>query len=572
MATPWQKIGEFRAIVNPRFDCPPLRQSLAGILEIAGGPDATLLQAGRHRTIRLPLPCADGSIDAVAKIFGAQSPFKDLWDRLHATKARRTFDAAAFLAEAGIGTTPPIACLERWRSGRLSSSVFVSAFVPDSLCFKDWLVDLWRRNAPYSAFLEAIERAATGIRALHDAGCAHGDLGNQNVFFTRRGPGLPYRDALFLDLNRARFSPVPLDSDERARDLARICLPPGFFDAFFRLYWGGTPPLSFLAQWRKCARRFRIHSATRKFRHPFRELSYRLDPRKAPAQAAYPPPERQWVWDDAARRPAPVAPDAELAARIEPSFRRSLFSKSRQLARRYSPRTLSARPQCIDFPDSAPALRRIVLSPDALGAIHGRLARANSRSALARLSPLDNPGDVAKVLEAARSLAAGGAGVAFQFQQAPGFTGAEPIVEFADRIVSGCGFTPDWISVGQGVNSPAWAIRSREALADFIAASGHFATSRHKWNVVSAAVDSPVFGPCCACIEALFSKNAPYSALALACDGGPQAIDSESRALRAFASGTFYARRRIVAISSSPLPLSYRPAPPIGEVCAPEFS
>ncbi|MBR0057433.1 MAG: hypothetical protein IJP66_08910, partial [Kiritimatiellae bacterium] len=332
MEPTWQKTGGYRALVNPQIDSEALRQSLASIESLASAPDATLLQAGRHRTVRLALDCGGGRrIDAVAKFFGRQSPLKDIADRVIGTKAHRTYDAARFLASQGIGTTPPIACLERWRGPRLTSCVFVSAFVAGATCFKDRLVELWRSRAPYSEFRDAIGAAARGVRALHDAGCTHGDLGNQNIFFSPDPDGGPCGDALFMDLNRARFDDVPLPMARRARDLARICLPEGFMDVFMRLYWGEEPPRAFMREWRLHHRLFRIHSATRKYRHPIRELDYALNPQKAPAQASYPPRRLQWVWDDKAMRPAPVAHDATLLSYLEPRYRSRLLRNSRAL-------------------------------------------------------------------------------------------------------------------------------------------------------------------------------------------------------------------------------------------------
>ena len=52
MDVAWQKIGAFRGVVNPLLDSPHLRASLVNIRESLSAPEASLLQAGRHRTTR----------------------------------------------------------------------------------------------------------------------------------------------------------------------------------------------------------------------------------------------------------------------------------------------------------------------------------------------------------------------------------------------------------------------------------------------------------------------------------------------------------------------------------------
>ena len=576
MKAPWQRIGAFRALVSPALDSPELRASLAQIESIAASPEATLLQAGRHRTVRLRLCGAGGrQIDAVAKFFGRQSPFKDLWDRLHSSKARRTFDAASFLAKSGIGTTPPVACLERWRGPRLTCGIFVSLYVDDALCFKDRLVELWNTRAPYSSFLAVLRLAATGIRALHDAGCRHGDLGNQNVFFTRRSPGGPYCDALFLDLNRTRFGSSPLTTWQRGRDLARICLPPGFMALFMRLYWGEEPPPRFISAWRFWYRLFRFHSKTRKFRHPFRELDYVLNPQKAPAQAPYPPARLQWVWDDEKSRPAQVAADEKaLLGFLEPSYRKWLLREGRLLLRRFSSETLAARPSRLDAPPDAPVVRRtIVREADAIRA--GEAVRATGcRKALVRISMAETEEMVRRRIEVARHVASLGVGVAIQIMQRPDFLGAESLAAFTGRVLASCGFAPDWVCVGQGVNTLAWGVRDFPSRDAMIAAGANIATDLRADSprVLSTAVEAPVMQTGLANVATLFSRNVRYAGIALAWREGDGTLAGEARALRALAAGAFYARSQVFVISDSPVPESVEKTLRglVGELCAPE--
>ena len=285
----WTTVGKYRALIRPEFDSRDLRESLAALPDVLKGPGVKVLQAGRHITSRLALPAAGAAIDAVVKQFGRQSPAKDLWDRLHGSKARRTFAAADFLKAGGVGTIPPVACLERWAGIRLKESYFISAYMADTVCLKDRLAEIWRTSTDGADFAPLLKLVAEGIRDLHDAGCTHGDLGNQNIELVRDKDGDGFSSVAFLDLNRARFG-KELSIADRAGDLARIALPDGLYDRFFSFYWRGDVPPEFVSAYRRLRALFKLHGKTRKFRHPFRELKYRRHPETAPAQAGYPLP------------------------------------------------------------------------------------------------------------------------------------------------------------------------------------------------------------------------------------------------------------------------------------------
>lgn len=550
----WQQIGRYRALVNPLFDSPALRSSLAGIAELLASPDARVLQAGRHRTIRLAMQAEGGSIDAVAKVFGRQSLLKDCWDRIHGSKALRTYSAAMRLAEGGIGTTPPVACLEQWRGPRLVCGIFVSVFLGDILCFKDRLVDLWATRARFGDFDEAIRVAAEGVRRLHDCGCSHGDLGNQNIFLVRGVEGGPYSEALFLDLNRSRFRLGALPDEERGRDLARICLPDGFMALFMRRYWEGDPPARFLRAWRRWRRRFRIHSATRKFRHPLRELDYSLHPWKAPAQAAYPPLQRQWVWDGTSRHPAEAILPETLATLLDCGYRREVARLDAALARRFKLASSIHLPQCLDAPAAAPVALRLTIEAESPAQARAAMEAMRTDKILLRVSEADDPADVERKAAIGRALAAEGAGIAVQVQQMPPFLGGNAVA-FAEGFLARLGVGPDWICVGQGINSLPWGLRSAEDRRRFLEASAHFATNgRYSgMSVAAAAIESPVMQAGCGNISVMLGKNVRYRALALVWGDGCPPLEKELETLRALAAGSFYARQKAIVIAETGL-------------------
>lgn len=280
----WTRLGRYRALVAPAG---------AGLDEALIDLDALLarngevLQAGRHITRRLRVGTTGASYDLVVKTFGRQSIIKDAFDRLFGSKALRTFLAASFMRDRGIGTVPPIACLEEWRGPRLVSSHFVSLHIGPSICFTDRLSEVWSECGDGTAFTPLLALVADAVRKLHDAGCAHGDLGNQNIELLRGDVPGTFSGVAFLDLNRARFG-KPLSIAARACDLARISLPVGLYDDFFRLYWSGSEPHGFRRAYRLYRFLFSLHGLTRPFRHPLREMRYRQHPETAPAQAGYP--------------------------------------------------------------------------------------------------------------------------------------------------------------------------------------------------------------------------------------------------------------------------------------------
>lgn len=284
----WITVGPFRALIKSDIDTAEFRKYISDLPELLSGPEVKVLQAGRHRTLRFPIHLVHGTLDVVVKEFGHQSPLKDLWDRSHGTKAFRTFSAALYMNSHGIGTIPPVACLEQWSGARLVKSFFISLYLPNTVCMKDHLADIWHAGNKED-FKQLLKIVAKGIRQLHDAGCTHGDLGNQNIELVKNSAGTGFSSIAFLDLNRSRFGKT-LTIAERAKDLARIALPYGLYEEFFKFYWQGDIPADFETAYRRCRFIFRLHGHTRRFRHPLRELKYRRRPETAPAQVGYPKP------------------------------------------------------------------------------------------------------------------------------------------------------------------------------------------------------------------------------------------------------------------------------------------
>lgn len=279
-----------------------LLESLAGIDRLADAGTVIGGKAGRNRNVRIALPADVGSIDAVVKVFGGFS-VSGFLRGAGGSKARRTFDAAVFLREAGVGTPAPVAWLERRSGGRVTESYFVSEYEPGTVSFKDELIRLFRQEPECALFMELLQRVALAVREMHDAGFVHYDLGNQNILL-QAGGGNRWKRVLFVDLNRGRMNSEVSDR-QRARDISRIYLPSDFLRVFKEMYWKGMVPGAGFQKWESFYRRmYAIHAGTRSIRHPVRE--YRRSDGGEAALPEYPSEKDMWVWDSRSEQPVNV--------------------------------------------------------------------------------------------------------------------------------------------------------------------------------------------------------------------------------------------------------------------------
>ncbi len=254
---------------------------------------AEVLTDGRNRNLRLTLVDGGGQrLEVAVKQFGVPSRFKQHLDRTRGGKARRTWLAARHLATHGVGTPLPLACLERWDAGRLVESYFISRFEPETTSLAEALSWLYHHDPECAHFMALLQTVAPVLRAMHEAGYLHADLGNQNILLRRAGVAR-WRDPLLIDLNRGSIHPS-LTWAQRGRDLARLTLPSDFLRVFMEMYCAAVPPADMLAAESAARRRFAWHTRTRRWRHPIRERLAR-DER---GEHAYPANRDLWVWDD----------------------------------------------------------------------------------------------------------------------------------------------------------------------------------------------------------------------------------------------------------------------------------
>lgn len=288
-----ERVGRYSGIVADRFRESDLLAQLSGLDEILAGPDVSVLSDGRNRIVRTDFKCDGRSLDLVVKSFGRQAAWKDLAARKRGSKARRTWVAARHLAQHGIGTPEPVACLEHWQGSRLTASHYISEFVDGAESFHSELIRLFRTDPQCAKFMAIMQVVADAVAAMHEAGFQHNDLGNQNILVKRQGEQ-DWSDVCFLDLNRARIRPA-LSARDRGRDISRLNLPSDLLRVFLEMYSGDVPAPEFLKWERVHRQRYSIHAGTRHLRHPIR---YRGRDRSADPATTFPAPRDMWIWDD----------------------------------------------------------------------------------------------------------------------------------------------------------------------------------------------------------------------------------------------------------------------------------
>jgi hypothetical protein len=252
------------------------------------------------------------------KRFGRQLFLKDQIDRKRGTKARRTWLAATFLHEKGVGTPPPIGFLELWGTNALDESYFLSEFQANATSFAAELIRLFRDDPDCDKFMHLMQTVAAAIRRMHDTGFRHNDLGNQNILLRKEEPSAP-DDVLFIDLNRSEIK-SSLTLKDRARDISRIYLPSDLLRVFKEMYWGDMPPPEEFQRWERLyRRRYAVHSFTRAIRHPVRTLRHRQTEQM---KVIYPSEKDMWIWDNKSAQPISV---------MRPRDRRRFFKSSNVL-------------------------------------------------------------------------------------------------------------------------------------------------------------------------------------------------------------------------------------------------
>lgn len=295
--------AQFIGSIHHCLESSSLRDQLSNPRDLLSHPSAERLSHGKDYVIRLQLP--DYIKPITIKVFKRQSRLKDWYDKTHKSKAQRSFEAAEFLMQRGISTPLPLAWLDRWEGNRLIESYYLCEFEP-AICFRDALSHIYYEERDNEPLMQLLLAVAPGIRAMHDAGFQHGDMGNQNILLPKDQQG-QWLAPQFIDLNRARYGASPLTDAERAFDISRIVLPGQYLKIFKHIYFNhGDIPAAFNKLETTYRRRFERHTRSRAWRHPIRHFT-----RKPPTKPVYPTLNNIWLWDEKSAQPMTVMESRE---------------------------------------------------------------------------------------------------------------------------------------------------------------------------------------------------------------------------------------------------------------------
>ena len=196
------------------------------------------LGAGLRADIhRVELPHGDQGITVAVKSFRRPNRLRSLWARRVGSKACRSFKMARAMQAQGIGTPAAVAYLEHWNGSVLAESYFLTLWKEGLHSLREELIRLYHQAPYYDRISALLETVAETIRAMHDAGIQHGDLGNQNILLRRIGEA-EWADVQLVDLNRGRIRDRPLTLHERGLDLSRLNLPTYIRYLFHQKYIG----------------------------------------------------------------------------------------------------------------------------------------------------------------------------------------------------------------------------------------------------------------------------------------------------------------------------------------------
>lgn len=302
-------LGRFRALVAKPYQDAAFMEQLTQVKALLTNPAVETLSAGADAVYRVPMTHQGQTLDVAIKCFGRQSLLKDRYDHANASKAERSFLAADYLRAHGVGTPEPIAFLDHWQGKRLLESYYLCLYQPaDS--FRERLSHVLWNVRDNDAMLPLLETLAPAVRAMHDAGFAHRDMGNQNILMPKNPDGT-WAKPQFIDLNRSRVYSKVTDQ-QRAFDISRLMLPGEYLKFFLFMYCGHQDVPEELSKWEgRYRRRFARHQRTRRWRHPVRTLKQWLTGTQPVHQRFYPHLRDLWIWDEKSAQAMIVLSKAE---------------------------------------------------------------------------------------------------------------------------------------------------------------------------------------------------------------------------------------------------------------------
>jgi hypothetical protein len=297
------RIGKYTCAVGERYRDAQFLEGLGNILSLIESKEASVITSGRNRNVKVIIPCGGRPVELAVKAFSRQFIAKDWIDEKRGSKARRTWIHASHLAARGVGTPAPVGFLDRWENGRLMESYYLAEYQYGVRAFGEELIRLFREDPVCEKFMTLLQCVADAVKAMHEAGFMHNDLGNQNILLRRKDES-SWGDVQFIDLNRGAIC-GPLSLCQRARDISRLHLPSDLLRVFKEMYFSPAVPPAEFQKWEKFHRKmYAIHSGTRWLRHPVRTL-VNLGRNRGKKKLILRPTD-MWVWDERSCQPINV--------------------------------------------------------------------------------------------------------------------------------------------------------------------------------------------------------------------------------------------------------------------------
>lgn len=292
-------IGSYHGAIAPAFNDPKILSQLTNISRLLQSGNVVYLSKKSSYVVRLVLSTNDGDLPVAVKSFQRQHMLKDWYDHRYKSKAERSFLAAMHLQNHHIGTPAPIAWLDLWQGRRLLESYYVCLF-ESGVCLRDCLTKIYYETGDNEEIMQVLHVVAPAIKAMHDTGFMHGDMGNQNILLPEKVNG-QWGKPQFIDLNRSIIQPHSLDFDHRAFDLSRISLPDAYRKIFKMIYCNHEyVPTNLEQQEFKYRRRFEWHRRSRPFRRPIDYLKKYYNKPKTSFSLS---PQDIWLWDEKTSQP-----------------------------------------------------------------------------------------------------------------------------------------------------------------------------------------------------------------------------------------------------------------------------
>ena len=124
-------LGGFRGLVRQDLVEGLSESRLSSLHKEVATASEGVLARRRNQVVVREFKIDRKSYQVAVKSFGRQAEWKDGYDKKRGTKAARSFEAAVYLQDHGVGTPPPLAYLERWDGDRIAED---SAYQP--ICLK----------------------------------------------------------------------------------------------------------------------------------------------------------------------------------------------------------------------------------------------------------------------------------------------------------------------------------------------------------------------------------------------------------------------------------------------------